>query len=114
MNEDIEEIFNGKLTIDKIDIPISFMEYTGNSTDYIVYYNDGDIPVYSAEDEPIYSNNELEFNIYTKGNYLKIIKELKKIMKENDYDWTGDSEDLYESDTKYHHKVVSFQKIRRI
>ena len=80
MNEEIEEIFQGKITVDKKDIPISFMEYTGNSIDYIVYYNDGDTPCYSEDDEVVYSKNELEFNIYTKGNYLNIVKELKKIL----------------------------------
>jgi hypothetical protein len=114
MNEEIEEIFQGKITVDKKDIPISFMKYTGNSIDYIVYYNDGDTPCYSEDDEVVYSKNELEFNIYTKGNYLNIVKELKKILKGHNYDWLGDEGDLYETDTKYHHFVVTFEKLRRI
>lgn len=114
MNEEIEQIFQGKITVDKKDIPISFMEYTGSSIDYIVYYNDGDKPYHSSEDEVEYSKNELEFNIYTKGNYLNIVKELKKILKSYNYDWIGDDGDLYEADTKYHHFVVSFEKLRRI
>ena len=114
MNEEIEEIFQGKITVDRKDIPISFMEYTGNSIDYIVYYNDGDTPYFSEDDEVVYSKNELEFNIYTKGNYLNIVKELKKILKSHNYDWLGDEGDLYETDTKYHHFVVTFEKLRRI
>lgn len=114
MNEDIEKIFQGKLTIDEKEIPISFAKYIGSSEDYIVYFNGDNIPFFSSDDETEYSKAEIEFNIYTKGNYLKIVKQLKKIMKENDYAWIGDAGDLYEEDTKYHHMAVSFEKIRRL
>ena len=114
MNEDIESIFHGKIVVDDKEIPVQFMEYTGKNQDYIVYYNDGNVPIFSSEDEVEYSKNSIEFNIFTKGNYLKIVAELKKIMKKNDYDWVGDDGDMYETDTKYHHFVVTFEKIRRI
>ena len=47
-------------------------------------------------------------DIYTKGNYIPIIKEVKKIMKENNFIWTSDSPDMYEEDTNFYHKSVSF------
>lgn len=114
MNEDIESIFNGIICVNNKDVPIEFREYTGDSEDYIVYYNDGDVPAFSCDDEIVYSENSVEFNVYTKGNYLNIVKELKKILKEHDYIWTGDDGDLYETDTKYHHFVVSFKKIKEV
>lgn len=114
MNEDIEKIFKGKITIDDKDIPIVFMDYTGNSDDYVVYYNDGATPVHNCDDEPIYSRCEIEFNVYTKGNYLSIVQEIKNKLKENGYSWLNDDGDLYEKDTKYHHFVSTFEKIRRI
>lgn len=114
MSEEIELIFQGKMTIDNKDIPVSFMEYSGDSEDYIVYYNDGNTPYFNSDDEVSYSKNELEFNIYTKGNYMNIVNKLKEIMKDNNYDWLGDDGDLYEPDTKYHHFVVTFEKLRRI
>lgn len=114
MNEEIEKIFQGKITIDEKDIPVSFMEYVGDSEDYVVYYNDGNTPCYYSDDDVLYSNNELEFNVYTKGNYLKIVEKIKEIMKENGYNWLGDNGDFYETDTKYHHFVITFDKLRRI
>lgn len=114
MNEEIEKIFQGKITINEKDIPVSFMEYVGDSEDYVVYYNDGNTPCYYSDDDVVYSNNELEFNVYTKGNYLKIVEKIKEIMKKNGYNWLGDNGDLYETDTKYHHFVITFDKLRRI
>lgn len=113
MNKDIEEIFHGKITIDEKDIPIAFRKYSGSEETYVVWYNDGNVPVFSADDKIIYSVNSVEFNIYSKRNYLDIVDKLKDILEENDYLWTGDSEDLYEEDTKYHHFVMTFEKLRR-
>jgi hypothetical protein len=114
MNEDIESIFQGKIVVDEKEIPISFMEYIGSDEDYIVYYNTSSEPIFNCDDENEYSRNSIEFNVYTKGNYLNIVKEIKRILKNNNYDWTGDDGDLYETDTKYHHFVMSFEKLRRI
>ncbi len=112
MNEEIESIFQGKLTVDKTDIPVEFVEYIGNSEDYIVYYDDGDEPFFISDDEIAYIQHNLSFHIYTKGNYLKIVKELKKIMENHNYKWLGDDGDLYEPDTKYHHFIINFKKIK--
>lgn len=114
MNEDIESIFHGKIDVDGKSIPISFMEYNGSNEDYVVYYNTGSEPIFGSDDDIEYSKNSIEFSVYTKGNYFNIVKNIKTILKENDYNWTGDDGDLYETDTKYHHFVMSFEKIRRI
>lgn len=114
MNEEIEKIFQGQLNVDEKTIPVVFAEYTGENEDFIVYHNTGSTPVFSCDDEVEYSRNSVEFSVYTKGNYLNIVKELKEKMKENNYDWSGDEGDLYEPDTKYHHIVIMFEKLRRI
>lgn len=113
MNEDIEKIFQGKITINKKNIPVVFKKYSGHATDYVVWFNDGNVPGFNADDKIIYTINSVEFNIYTKGNYIDIVQKLKDILETNDYFWTGDNEDLYEEDTQYHHFVMTFEKIRR-
>jgi len=114
MNKDIERIFERKIEIQNIIIPVEYANYDGNSEEYVVYFNTGSEPKYSEDDEITYSENSVEFHIYSKGNYLKIVDIIKKKLKENDYIWDGDSDDLYETDTKYHHFVSSFKKINYI
>lgn len=114
MNEEIEKIFQGQIVVDKRKIPVVFAEYSGKNEDFVVYHNTGSKPVFCCDDEEEYSNNSVEFSVYTKGNYLNIVKKIKEKMKENNYDWIGDEGDLYEPDTKYHHIVIMFEKIRRI
>ena len=50
------------------------------------------------------------FDIYTKGNYLNILKAVKKKLKDNEWSWISDSADMYETDTKYYHKTATFEK----
>lgn len=108
MNKIIEDIFKS-FTVDNVSIPIGFPVYTGKKETYLTY-NFYDEPILSGDDECLFTISKVEINIFTKGNYIKIVNEVKKKMKENDFVWTGDSEDLYETDTKYHHKALSFEK----
>lgn len=111
MHAEIKGIFNEKILINDIEIPVVFREYKGSSTNYVVYYSLGAKPYFCAEDEIQNLVYTYEFNVYSKGNYIDILNKVKKIMKDNDYQWCGDGEDLYETDTKYHHIVVTFEKI---
>ena len=43
-----------------------------------------------------------------------IEKEIKKTMKNNDWVWVEDSEEMYEEDTKLYHKTYSFEKERNL
>ena len=45
---------------------------------------------------------------------INVLKEIKKRMKENEWIWTGDSEEMYENDTGLYHKTSSFEKEREI
>lgn len=110
MNEEIEKIFENFI-VDELEIPIGFPVYTGKKETYLTY-NTYDEPLQHADDECIQCVSNVEINIFTKGNFINIVKEVKKRMKQNDYVWTDDSEDLYETDTKYHHKAISFIKER--
>ena len=53
-------------------------------------------------------------NIIEAENLAEILKEIKKRMKENEWIWTGDSEEMYENDTGLYHKTSSFEKEREI
>ena len=113
MNEEIEKIFE-KFIVDKVKIPIGFIRYTGKETTYLTYQSMGNNPALSSDDKINYSTDTIDIDIYTKGNYLKIIKEIKKLMLANEFVWDGDSPDMYEQDTGYYHKTISFVKERGV
>ena len=113
MNEEIEKIFKN-FTVDEIKIPIAFIRYTGKKETYITYQSIGNNPVLSSDDNTKYSSDTIDIDIYTKGNYLKIMKEIKNKMLANDFVWVEDSPDMFETDTGYYHKTISFAKERGV
>ena len=109
MNELIETIFaNFKVAGKKI--PVEFMRYEGKSTTYITYQEIDMDNSFCGDDELLNYLDYYDFDVYSKGNYMEIIKELKKILKENGFMWqpSRSSGDMYEDDTGYYHKTLNF------
>ena len=109
MNELIESIFQN-FTVDGVEIPVSFMFYEGHGEPYVVYMEqdaDGSI---SGDDELLGYVDYYDFDVYSKGNYMSIIEEIKKLLKAHDFVFQPSrcSPDMYEDDTGYYHKTLCF------
>jgi hypothetical protein len=114
MNSLIETIFQD-FTVDGKSIPVSFVRYNGKSTTYITYmYYDSDNS-FSGDDELLGWVDYYDFDIYSKGNYLNIIESVKSVMKQNGFMFqpSRSSHDMYEADTGYFHRTLSFAKERQ-
>lgn len=109
MSELISRIFSDFI-VDNVRIPVEFLRYKGKSEIYITWQSIGNNPTLVGDDEVIASIYDIDIDIYTKGNYLNIMKAVKQLMKENGFIWTMDSPDMYEDDTGYYHKTISFEK----
>jgi len=113
MNSEIETIFNNFI-VDDVQIPIDFAEYTGSATTYLTYISITDDPALAGDDEILTSVIQYDIDIFTKGNYLNILKSIKTLMKNNGWMWMGDSPDMFEKDTGYFHKTATFGKERSV
>lgn len=109
MNKLIEKIFV-EFTVDEKVIPVSFLRYDGKEETFITYQQMDIDGALGADDEIIGYVDYYDFDIYSKGNYLNIVKELKKILKENGFVWqpSKTSNDMFEDDTGYYHKTLCF------
>ena len=109
MNELIEQIFNNFI-VNGVVIPVSFLRYGGKSTTYITYTEWDKSNSYSGDDEILGYVSYYDFDVFSKGNYLEIVKAVKEIMKENGFTWqpSRDSQDMFEDDTGYYHKTLCF------
>ena len=112
MNEELKLIFGDELIIGNVPIPIAHLRYKGESKKYVTWTITGEAPALSANDEDLCSICSLDVDIFSDGNYLDIEKEIKKLMKKNDWVWVEDSEEMYEEDTNLYHKTCSFEKER--
>lgn len=113
MNELIESILNN-LTVNSKIIPVAYMFYEGHGEDYITYMNQDKANSLTADDELQAYADYYDFDVYTKGNNIEIIRELKRILIENGFIWqpSRTSVDMYETDTKYYHKTLNFVYLR--
>ena len=104
MNSTIEEIFSDYY------VPVSFLRYDGNETTYITYMETEKDGVLAGDNEIIGYIDYYDFDIYSKGNYLSIVEDVKSRLKANGFTWqpSRDSQDLYEDDTGYSHKTLCF------
>ena len=111
MNAEIETIFTG-FAVDNVDIPVAFNFYDGDDDSWIVYSNVDNYHSYSGDDDLLVYVTYYDFEIYSKGNYIKIIEAVKALMKENG--WTfqpaKSSTERYDRDTRVYSKTLCFAK----
>lgn len=112
MNELIKTIFTG-FTVDGKPIPVSYMFYEGHGEPYVTYMNVEMNNSLSGDNELLGYIAYYDFDVYSKGNYTKIIESIKTLLKQNGFVFQPSrcSEDMYETDTGYFHKTLNFAYI---
>lgn len=112
MNSEIKKLFEN-FTVNGKHIPVCFMRYDGKETTYITYQEVFTDEILSGDDAIISYTECYDFDIYSKGNYFPVIKAVKEILEANNWVWSpsNDSGDLYEDETGFHHKTLSFMRI---
>lgn len=113
MNKVIESIFKD-FTVNGVEIPVSFLKYTGEKETYVTYQEVFADTTYSGDDELLAYVDYYDFDIYSKGNYFEIVSSIKEKLKQNGFEWqpSNSSADMYESDTGYFHKTLNFSYLR--
>lgn len=113
MNELIEQIFEN-FTVDDVEIPVSYMYYEGHDEPYVVYMQQDADKSLSADDELVGYVDYYDFDVYSKGNFFKIIESVKALLKANNFVWqpSRTSQDFYEVDTGYYHKTLNFAYLK--
>lgn len=89
-------------------LPIAFQHYDGKANQFLTYYTYSTVFENAVDDE---FTNEIKYgtlNIYSKKNYIEIIEDVKKILKENGFTVTDLGIEDYEKDTGFYHIPVNF------
>ena len=114
MNSELQTILGDFILIDDVSVPVAQIKYTGNESTYVVWSIVDETPALNANDEDLASVVSVDIDIFSITNYLKIVKEIKKIMKANEWVWTGDSVEMFDENTGLYYKTCSFEKERMI
>ena len=112
MNEELKSILGDAVTVGEASVPVAHLRYKGNETTFVTWTVTGETPALSADNLPLYSVVAVDVDVFSNGNYLDLVTEIKRLMLGNDWVWTGDSQEQYEDDTELYHKTISFEKER--
>lgn len=114
MNELIQRIF-ADFKVGGIDIPVSYLFYDGHGEPYVTYMQYDADQSYSGDDSMLGYVDYYDFDIYSKGNYLAIIAAVRALLEANHFVFqpSRSSADMYETDTGYYHKTLSFAYLRQ-
>lgn len=112
----ITSIFNN-FKVDNIAVPVTYMRNLGKETTYVTWMQYDMDGSYSGDDEILGYVGYYDFDVYSwlkdknfKGNINKIIERIKELMKDNGFVFQPSrcSADMFEDDTQYYHKTISF------
>ena len=114
MNAEIKSMLCDKIIDGGKVVPVAHLTYEGKSKKFVTWTMLEEKLGLSANDEPLCSICLVDIDVFCDGNYLGILQQIKKIMKNNEWVWTGDSPEMYEKDTGLYHRTCSFEKERTI
>ena len=108
MNELIESIF-ADFKVNNRYVPVAFLYYDGHEESYVVYMQQDMDNSFSGDDDLLGYVQYYDFDVYSKSNFIPIINQVKKLLKQNGFVFqpSRSSMDMYETDTGYYHKTLN-------
>ncbi|MED1603053.1 hypothetical protein [Alkalihalophilus marmarensis] len=94
-------------TLSGLNVPISPLNYSGSEQTYIIFREYDQRALLEADDVEVTTVYYIQVDIYSPGNYLPLVKQVKKKMKQAKFKKNFETE-IYEQDTKLFHKVLRF------
>ncbi len=94
-------------TLESLSVPTALHFYSGSSTTYVVFFEVADRPNMYAENELKSTQSNVQVSIYSKGNYNSLIDEVKGLMKEAGFLFTGGIPG-YERDTGFYYYHLTY------
>ena len=107
----LKNIFSN-FTVDGVVIPVEYIKYKGNKKTYVTYTFTGDNPSIFGDDKEIASVISVDIDVYSEGNFIAIVNQIKTLMEANDFIRVNTSPDMYEDDTGLYHKTIEYEKER--
>ncbi|WP_227397346.1 hypothetical protein [Jeotgalibacillus aurantiacus] len=90
-----------------VSVPTALHFYSGAATTYIVYFEVVNRPDLHADNQLENTLSNVQVSLYSKGNYNELLDQVKLLMKESGFLYTGGISG-YEQDTKFYHYHLTY------
>lgn len=99
-------------TLRPLGVPVSFAQYNNTASTYIVFleYNQG--PWLSADDREWQTKHFFQVDIFSSGNYMQLVKDVRDRMREAGFTRMFESE-TYDEDMKKFRKIMRFHYVSK-
>lgn len=94
-------------TLKTLDVPVAFANYNQTADTYIVFIEYNQAPRLNADDQEVITKHFFQVDIFSKGNYLQLVEDVKERMKQAGFSRMFESE-TYEEEMKMFRKILRF------
>lgn len=94
-------------TLKPLGVPVSFARYNQTADTYIVFIEYNQASEMNADDEELITKHFFQVDVFSGGNYLQLVKDLKRLMKQAGFGRMFESE-TYDDDMNKFRKILRF------
>lgn len=94
-------------TLKPLGVPVAFGNYNQTANTYIVFVEYNQASRMNADDDEIITKHFFQMDVFSTGNYLQLVKDVKRLMKEAGFGRMFESE-TFDTDMKMFRKILRF------
>lgn len=99
-------------TLKPLNVPVSFASYNNTADTYIVFLEYNQAPFYNADNKEQYTKHFIQMDVFSNGNYIDLVKDIKSRMKQAGFGRMFESE-TYEEEMQKFRKTLRFSYISK-
>ncbi|SEM34819.1 hypothetical protein SAMN05192533_102271 [Mesobacillus persicus] len=96
-----------KTSLESLQVPVEFITYDGEETTYITYSQYDAREALASDDEEQATNLFFQVNVFSKGDYIPLVEQIKQKMREIGGIRVNESPDMYVDE--YYQKSIRFK-----
>lgn len=94
-------------TLSPLGVPVAFARYNNTADTYIVFTEYNQASRMNADDDELITKHFFQVDVFSKGNYLQLTQDVKRLMKQAGFGRMFESE-TYDDDMQRFRKIIRF------
>lgn len=99
-------------TLKPTGVPVAFSTYNNSASQYIIFNTYNEASFYNADDEEQVTNNFIQVDVFSSGDYTNLVKQVDDLMREAGFGRMFASE-TYDDEAKKFRKIFRFSYLQR-